>query len=67
MAHFIEQFGPACNGPGPIYMDVPELTDELVQNDRQSQSDKYNQGAHTTASLNAIRSTYNLVSMMRST
>ena len=63
MRHFIEQFGPCLSWPWTKLMDVPELTDELIdaiadQSDAQS-------GMHTIRELERIRDD-NLVSMMRS-
>ncbi|UWR28688.1 carnitine 3-dehydrogenase [Sulfitobacter sp. W002] len=63
MAHFIEQFGPCLQWPWTKLMDVPELTDDLVQRIA-SQSDAQS-GAHTIRELERIRDD-NLVSMMRS-
>ena len=63
MAHFIEQFGPCLQWPWTKLMDVPELTDELVQMIA-SQSDAQS-GAYTIRELERIRDD-NLVSMMRS-
>ena len=62
MAHFIGQFGPCLEWPWTKLMDVPELTDELVdkiagQSDQQS-------GHHSIRELERIRDD-NLVSMMR--
>lgn len=62
MAHFIGQFGPCLAWPWTKLMDVPELTDELVdkiagQSDEQS-------GHHSIRELERIRDD-NLVSMMR--
>ena len=62
MKHFMAQFGPALKWPWTKLMDVPELTDELVemiadQSDAQS-------GMHTIRELERIRDN-NLVSMMR--
>ena len=63
MRHFIGQFGPALQFPWTKLMDVPELTDELVdavadQSDAQS-------GAYTIRELEQIREK-NLVGIMRS-
>ena len=63
MAHFIEQFGPCLQWPWTKLMDVPELTDELVQMIA-SQSDEQS-GTHSIRELERIRDD-NLVSMMRS-
>ena len=62
MAHFIAQFGPCLEWPWTKLMDVPELTDELVetiahQSDAQS-------GAYSIRELERIRDD-NLVAMMR--
>ena len=63
MRHFIEQFGPCLQWPWTKLMDVPELTDDLVdmiadQSDAQS-------GAHTIRDLERIRDE-NLVGILRS-
>ena len=63
MAHFIEQFGPCLAWPWTKLMDVPELTDELVQMIA-DQSDAQS-GMHSIRDLERIRDT-NLVAMMRS-
>lgn len=62
MRHFIEQFGPALKWPWTKLMDVPELTDELIdtiadQSDAQS-------GAHSIRELERIRDD-NLVAIMQ--
>ena len=62
MRHFIAQFGPCLSWPWTKLMDVPELTEELVdaiadQSDAQS-------GMHTIRELERIRDD-NLVGMMR--
>ncbi|WP_102107755.1 carnitine 3-dehydrogenase [Oceaniglobus roseus] len=62
MRHFIEQFGPCLSWPWTRLMDVPELTEELIdavaaQSDEQS-------GMHSIRDLERIRDT-NLVAMMR--
>jgi len=62
MAHFIAQFGPCLEWPWTKLMDVPELTDELVEKIA-SQSDDQS-GAHTIRELERIRDS-NLVAMMR--
>lgn len=62
MAHFIEQFGPCLEWPWTKLMDVPELTDELVDkiaNQSDAQSGKY-----SIRALEQIRDN-NLVAMMR--
>jgi len=61
MKHFIAQFGPCLSWPWTKLMDVPELTDELVdkiadQSDEQS-------GAYSIRELERIRDN-NLVDMM---
>ena len=53
MKHFIGQFGPALKWPWTKLMDVPELTDELV-NEIASQSDAQS-GAHSLRELERIR------------
>lgn len=63
MAHFIEQFGPCLQWPWTKLMDVPELTDDLVQTIAR-QSDEQS-GAFSIRELERIRDD-NLVSMMRS-
>jgi len=62
MAHFIEQFGPCLTWPWTRLMDVPELTDELVQKIA-SQSDAQS-GKRSIRELERIRDD-NLVAMMR--
>jgi len=62
MKHFIAQFGPCLSWPWTKLMDVPELTDELVdtiadQSDTQS-------GMHSIRALERIRDN-NLVAMLR--
>ena len=62
MKHFIEQFGPALKWPWTKLMDVPELTDQLVdmiadQSDAQS-------GAHSIRELERIRDE-NLIGILR--
>ncbi len=62
MRHFIAQFGPCLSWPWTKLMDVPELTDELIdaiadQSDAQS-------GMHSIRELERIRDD-NLVGMMR--
>ncbi len=60
--HFIRQFGPALSWPWTKLMDVPDLTDELV--DRlESQSDEQS-GAYSVRELERIRDR-NLAAMMR--
>lgn len=62
MAHFIAQFGPCLSWPWTKLMDVPELTDELVQKIA-SQSDAQS-GAHSIRELERIRDN-NLVGILR--
>ncbi|NND81219.1 MAG: carnitine 3-dehydrogenase, partial [Gammaproteobacteria bacterium] len=62
MAHFIKQFGPALKWPWTKLMDVPELTDELVQT-ISDQSDAQS-GQHSIRELERIRDD-NLVRIMR--
>jgi len=62
MAHFIKQFGPALEWPWTKLMDVPELTDELI-NKIASQSDQHS-GKYSIRELERIRDD-NLVAMMR--
>jgi carnitine 3-dehydrogenase len=62
MKHFIAQFGPCLSWPWTRLMDVPELTDELV-NQIADQSDAQS-GMHSIRDLERIRDN-NLVAMMR--
>jgi len=62
MKHFIEQFGPCLAWPWTKLMDVPELTDELVETIA-SQSDAQS-GNYSIRQLERIRDD-NLVVMMR--
>ena len=62
MKHFIAQFGPCLSWPWTKLMDVPELTDDLV-NAIADQSDAQS-GAHSIRELERIRDN-NLVGMMR--
>ncbi|MDQ2095693.1 carnitine 3-dehydrogenase [Rhodalgimonas zhirmunskyi] len=62
MAHFIAQFGPCLEWPWTKLMDVPELTDELIEKIA-AQSDAQS-GAHSIRELERIRDT-NLVGIMR--
>ena len=62
MRHFIELFGPCLAWPWTKLMDVPELTDELIDTIA-SQSDAQS-GAHTIRELERIRDA-NLVTMLR--
>ncbi|MEM7140860.1 MAG: 3-hydroxyacyl-CoA dehydrogenase NAD-binding domain-containing protein [Actinomycetota bacterium] len=62
MGHFVRQFGPTLSWPWTKLMDVPELTDELV--DRiEAQSDAQS-GAHSIRELERIRDR-NLVGILR--
>jgi len=63
MRHFIAQFGPCLKWPWTKLMDVPELTDELVETIA-AQSDAQS-GAFTIRELERIRDR-NLVGIMRS-
>ena len=63
MRHFITQFGPALAWPWTKLMDVPELTDELIDKIA-SQSDAQS-GAHSIRELEAIRDK-NLIAFLRS-
>ncbi len=60
--HFIRQFGPALAWPWTKLMDVPELTDELVER-LESQSDEQS-GSYSIRELERIRDR-NLAAMMR--
>ena len=62
MAHFIAQFGPCLEWPWTKLMDVPELTDDLVQMIA-DQSDEQS-GDHSIRELERVRDN-NLVAMMR--
>jgi len=62
MKHFIAQFGPCLKWPWTKLMDVPELTDDLV-NQIADQSDAQS-GAYSIRDLERIRD-QNLVAMMR--
>ena len=62
MAHFMKQFGPALKWPWTKLMDVPELTDELVQT-ISDQSDAQS-GMHSIRELERIRDD-NLVGILR--
>ncbi|MGI3186030.1 carnitine 3-dehydrogenase [Nioella aestuarii] len=63
MKHFISQFGPALEWPWTKLMDVPELTDELIEMIA-SQSDAQS-GHMSIAELETLRDG-NLIGMMRS-
>jgi len=62
MAHFIAQFGPCLEWPWTKLMDVPELTDELIQTIG-DQSDAQS-GHLSIRELERLRDT-NLIAMMR--
>ncbi|MEM7463941.1 MAG: carnitine 3-dehydrogenase [Pseudomonadota bacterium] len=62
MKHFIAQFGPCLSWPWTKLMDVPELTDDLVDTIA-NQSDEQS-GMHTIRELERIRDD-NLVTIMR--
>ena len=62
MKHFIAQFGPCLSWPWTKLMDVPELTDELVEKIA-DQSDEQS-GMHTIRELERIRDD-NLVTILR--
>ena len=62
MKHFIAQFGPCLAWPWTKLMDVPELTDELVETIA-SQSDAQS-GMHSIRALERIRDV-NLVGILR--
>ena len=62
MAHFIAQFGPCLKWPWTKLMDVPELTDELVQA-ISDQSDAQS-GMHSIRELERIRDS-NLVAILQ--
>jgi carnitine 3-dehydrogenase len=62
MKHFIAQFGPCLSWPWTKLMDVPELTDELVEQIA-GQSDEQS-GQYSIRELERIRDD-NLVAMMR--
>lgn len=62
MRHFIEQFGPCLSWPWTRLMDVPDLTDELV-NTIAGQSDAQS-GSYSIRELERMRDT-NLVAILR--
>jgi len=62
MKHFIAQFGPALKWPWTKLMDVPDLTEDLIEKIA-SQSDEQS-GAHSIRELERIRDN-NLVAMIR--
>ena len=63
MAHFISQFGPCLQWPWTKLMDVPELTDELIQQVA-SQSDAQS-GNRSIRELERLRDN-NLIAILRS-
>ena len=63
MRHFIAQFGPCLSWPWTKLMDVPELTDELI--DRIASQSDAQSGAWTIRELERIRDR-NLVGILRS-
>ncbi|MEO0918393.1 MAG: carnitine 3-dehydrogenase, partial [Pseudomonadota bacterium] len=62
MAHFVRQFGPALKWPWTKLMDVPELTDELV--DRIGKQSDAQSGALSIRALERLRDR-NLVAILR--
>ncbi len=62
MAHFIAQFGPCLKWPWTKLMDVPELTDELI--DRVASQSDAQSGAYSIRELERVRDG-NLVAMLR--
>jgi carnitine 3-dehydrogenase len=62
MGHFVRQFGPTLSWPWTKLMDVPELTDELIDTIEQ-QSDAQS-GAHSIRELERIRDR-NLAGILR--
>ena len=62
MRHFIEQFGPCLSWPWTKLMDVPELTDELIEKIAQQSDDQ--SGHHSIRDLERIRDN-NLVTILR--
>ena len=62
MRHFIEQFGPCLSWPWTKLMDVPELTDELI--DQVADQSDAQSGMHTIRELERIRDN-NLVTILR--
>ncbi len=63
MKHFISQFGPALEWPWTKLMDVPELTEELV--DKIADQSDAQSGHMSIAELESLRDG-NLIGMMRS-
>ena len=62
MRHFIEQFGPCLSWPWTKLMDVPELTDALI--DQVADQSDAQSGMHTIRDLERIRDN-NLVTILR--
>ena len=62
MRHFIEQFGPCLEWPWTKLMDVPELTDELI--DKVADQSDAQSGQHTIRELERTRDD-NLVAILR--
>ena len=62
MRHFIEQFGPCLEWPWTKLMDVPELTDELI--DKVADQSDAQSGQHTIRELERTRDN-NLVTILR--
>jgi carnitine 3-dehydrogenase len=62
MAHFIAQFGPALQWPWTKLMDVPELTQELI--DKISDQSDQQSGHYSISELERIRDD-NLIGIMR--
>jgi carnitine 3-dehydrogenase len=62
MAHFIRQFGPCLEWPWTKLMDVPELTEELVQTIADQSDDQ--SGVHSIRELERIRDR-NVAGIMR--
>lgn len=62
MRHFIEQFGPCLSWPWTKLMDVPELTDELI--DKIADQSDAQSGMHSIRELERHRDA-NLIGMMR--
>lgn len=62
MKHFIAQFGPCLKWPWTKLMDVPDLSEELI--DQIADQSEAQSGAHSIRDLERIRDN-NLVAMMR--
>ncbi len=62
MRHFIEQFGPCLEWPWTKLMDVPELTDELI--DKVADQSDAQSGQHSIRTLERTRDD-NLVAILR--